>query len=241
MTAFYTKSFITISVILVFVVLAKLNHPLFDQPFSKNIKTAYNLLISTTHEKSYDLVRFNEETWFTLPKPNCTSNEEFRICSKDINEIHNCGCNITNTTKFHQSHDRKWNIQNTNILNSPKCSNLKSVTYYVKSHYVLGFSRREKIRESWGNDKNVVFICFSKNATKVPEDSNAKDLLVTNDYPEEIDYFSVKIALGIQGRRKLHTFHKKHIFQKPKITKNMGWTKIVIRTSCDDRFVVRDK
>ena len=94
--------------------------------------------------------------------------------------------------------DRKWQIQNTHFENFPECSNQK-ITYHIKSHYFTGFKRRENIRTTWGQGKNLVFLCFSKNTNNqtLPPDSNSKDMLITDDYPESTDFFSVKIALGV--------------------------------------------
>ena len=92
--------------------------------------------------------------------------------------------------------DRRWNIEDTFYQNFPKCSD-KNITYYIKSHYNKGYQRRQKTRQTWGRNKSLVFISFSKNSTHVPLDFNSPDLLLSNSYPETVDLLAIKIAVAI--------------------------------------------
>ena len=99
--------------------------------------------------------------------------------------------------------DRRWSIELTHFTSFPKCSDQK-ITYYVKSQYWMNYERRQRARQTWGKGKNLVFLCFSKEDSKVnstkqtpPPDLNFQDILLSDSYPESADFLSVKIALGV--------------------------------------------
>ena len=99
--------------------------------------------------------------------------------------------------------DRRWSIELTHFTSFPKCSDQK-ITYYVKSQYWMNYERRQRARQNWGKGKNLVFLCFSKEDSKVnstkqtpPPDLNFQDILLSDSYPESADFLSVKIALGV--------------------------------------------
>ena len=114
---------------------------------------------------------------------------------------------LTSNTKFViKDHliDRRWNIEQTHFLKFPKCSRHR-ITYYIKTHFTKGYERRQKTRKTWGKNKSLVFIAFTKNAEEMPSDAGSSDLLLTNTFSETVDLLAVKIALGVYHASKCNS------------------------------------